>query len=369
MKPQIVQVITELEPAGAERVLADLCIDLKKRGFGVSVISLQKPPSVKTIIDDLLSNGIEVFCLNITKKTPWRLLKLKNLISEIRIKSPSSKIIIHSHLMHANLACRFAKLIGKNFYLLNTIHTAEKRDKQKILFLLDKLTLKLCDIYTAVSVAARNWHANKLRIPSASIYVVHNGIKEPKSLTMVQRNELIAQWGFQNCKKVIGSVGRLDIEKGYDLFLNFLPELSNAIPPGETWGIVLLGEGLQRNKLEAIAKNTPPNIIVSLPGYRKDAADCIIAFDLFVMPSRYEGFGLALVEAMACGIPILASKADSLEELMKVYFNGKCLDFAESKKAVRSIIEYIQMPKIKSDVSDFTVKKMADNYIRLYESL
>ncbi|MEI6055695.1 MAG: glycosyltransferase [Lentisphaerota bacterium] len=369
MNPHIVQVITELEPAGAERVLANLSIELKKRDFGVTVISLQSEPSVRTIIDELTSNGIEVFFLNVTKKSPWRIFGLKWLIRKIKNDHISAGIIVHSHLMHANLACRFAKLIGQKFNLINTLHIAEKRQNQKLMFFLDKKTLHLCNIFTAVSKAAGIWHANKLGCTPNLLVTVYNGIKLPAALTNEKKVLLISEWGFQNCKKIIGSVGRLDWQKGYDIFLNLLYQLSKFIPAGEIWGVVILGEGSQRLKLEALAKNIPSNIKVILPGYRKDASECIGAFNLFVMPSRYEGFGLTLVEAMACGTPILASDADSLIELVKSFQNGKCIDFTNSTHAIKGILEYIQKPISKNDVSAFTVEKMADNYIKLYSSL
>lgn len=369
MKPHIVQVITELEPAGAERVLANLSIELKKQGFGVTVISLQQEPPVKTIVDELINHGIEVFFLNVTKKAPWRVLGLKRLISKIKSNYISTGIVVHSHMMHANLACRFAKLIGQKFNLLNTLHIAEKRPNQNLMFFLDKMTLNLCNIFTTVSKAAGNWHASKLGCQPDLLVTVYNGIKVPVALTDKKKALLIFEWNFKECKRIIGSVGRLDWQKGYDIFLNLLPELSKSIPLGETWGVVILGEGSQRSKLEALAKNVPSNIKIIFPGYRKDAAECIGVFNLFVMPSRYEGFGLTLLEAMSCGIPVLTSNADSLCELVKICQNGKCIDFTDSEQVVKDILEYIQKPVTKNDISSFTVEKMTGNYIKLYSSL
>lgn len=369
MKPHIVQVITELEPAGAERVLANLSIELKSRGFGVTVISLQREPSVMTIVDELTNNGIEVLFLNFTKISPWRVFRLKGLIAKIKNDRISSGIVVHSHMMHANLACRFAKFIGQKFNLINTLHIAEKRPNQKLMFFFDKMTLNLCNIFTAVSKAAGNWHASKLGCQSDLLATVYNGIKLPAVLANEKKALLISEWGFQDCKRVIGSVGRLDWQKGYDIFLNILPELSKVIPSEETWGVVILGEGPQRSELETIAKNIPSNIKIILPGYRKDAAECIGAFNLFIMPSRYEGFSLTLIEAVSSGVPILISKdADSLEETVKYCNNGTNIDFSSSKEAISKINEYINMPISKNDVSAFTVEKMTDNYIKLYNS-
>ncbi len=158
-------------------------------------------------------------------------------------------------------------------------------------------------------------------------------------------------------------------KKGTTFFFNILPELSKKIPENEIWGVVILGEGRQRVQLEFLAKAIPSNIKVILPGYRKDAAECIGAFDLFVMPSRYEGFGLTLIDAMAQGVPILASNIDSLPEVICGYSNGKCIDFNDTKCAILKIFEFLNKPKIQNNVSPFTLDKMVESYIRIYDSL
>lgn len=369
MNPHIIQVITELEPAGAERVLADLSVNLLERNCSVSVISLQSEPKVKTILNILKSHNIEVFFLNVTKTTPWRIFKLSALIEKIRRDNKEAKLIVHSHLMHANLACRLAKIYTCKFPLVNTIHITERRYRQIPMFLLDKLTLSKCNAYTAVSEASANWHAHKLNINNAYIKVIYNGIRKLYKITDKTAILLKREWGMSACNKIIGSIGRLDWQKGYDFLFKILPELSAKIPENEIWGVVILGEGRQRNELESLAKKVPDNIKILMPGYREDAAECIGAFDLFVMPSRYEGFGLALLEAMHFGLPVLVNEIETLIYFLRSYPNGKQIDFSNSNISVQSILEYIGKEHLSNYCNEFTIEKMVDEYIKTYNSI
>ena len=467
---KIIQLITELYPAGAEKVLLNLSRELKKCGHNISVISLQPLPEKSDIVDDLIEANIPVASLNVTKFTPWRIFRLVKILKQQtrgqraeekgkNVKETSrlllkrrdavftiiaseekkdrletidqklhtkeklrsenvetqnfaskkntakavnshnqqpatsnqqpitdqsstsniqhstfniqhSEIVLHAHLIHANLVSRIVSLfVNKNtlgYKIINTIHIAEKRTSKWWHFSLDKLTFRLCDVQTAVSEAAQQYHAEKIGISPEKIPVIYNGIVPPKHLNKEEINNLKQEWGLESCSRIIGSVGRLDWQKGYDIFLKILPVLSKKIPKEETWGIVILGEGGQRPYLKRIIDEIKcNNIKIILPGYRKDAADCISAFDLFIMPSRYEGFGLTLVEAMAHGIPILSSKADSLPKLVKKYQNGECVNF-ESINITDKITSCIQHKKQKPHLL-FKIENMANEYIQIYK--
>lgn len=364
----IIQVITELEPAGAEKILSELSIELKNKGHTVFVVALQKPPKNTTILDRLESNNIKTLFLNLTKYTPWRVFSLKRLFETIIEKNNYQNTLIHSHLMHANLACRISKFMGLKVKLVNTIHIAEKRKFHKWLFVLDKLTLKWCNAYTAVSSAARDYHSRILGVDENHIRVINNGIIPSNKPGTEKINELKKEWGVDNCTKIMGSLGRLNWQKGYDVFLDLLPDLARMIPKNETWGIVILGEGEERKNLEEKINNLPDNIKVAFPGFRSDASECAGAFDLFVMPSRYEGFGLVLLEAMSHGIPLLASNVDSLPELISNYPNGKCINFEDKQISIQSILEYITKPKVSNYKIECTQEKMVSEYISLYQN-
>ena len=127
-----------------------------------------------------------------------------------------------------------------------------------------------------------------------------------------------------------------------------------------------MGVGPDRAALERQALLPPPNVRVHFAGFRKDAARCLGALDVFIMPSRYEGFGISLIEAMAHGVPAVASDVDSLPELMRSYPNGVCVDFSEPSVAAAAILDAARKPRIPLQPFPFSVNTMITEYEALY---
>jgi glycosyltransferase involved in cell wall biosynthesis len=106
---------------------------------------------------------------------------------------------------------------------------------------------------------------------------------------------------------VVGSLGRLEPQKGFDVLVRALPEL-----PGVT--AVLVGEGSERDRLVNVAESLDVAGQLVLTGWSEEARRHLTTFDVFVLPSRFEGFPLVLVEAMLAGLPIVATDVGSVAE-------------------------------------------------------
>ena len=361
-------VITGLFPGGAERIVLETVRGLKKNGHEAAVVSLLKRPDSSrcAIVDELEKMGVRPFFLNLSRLHAYRIFRLLRII---RKESPD---IVHSHLMHANLLLRLIRIFHP-FPLVNTIHIAERRKtlETRILFLLDRLTFRLCDAYTAVSMAAARFHEQKCSLPSGTIRVIYNGSDPVKPKSAAELAVLRREWGLAGTQKLIGSIGRLDYQKGYDLLLRKLPDLKRLIPPGERWGILLIGDGPERTALQRIAAEMEqriPQFRIVLPGYRPDAAELLPMLDLFVMPSRYEGFGLALTEALSQGIPVLCSRADSLPEICSKFpQNAFSVDF-ESPGMEKIFLHALTLPKSQGKIFR-TTAEMTEEYLALYQEI
>lgn len=363
---KILFVITGLFPGGAEKIVLETIRNLRKQGHEAAAVSLQPEPDAAqhTVVSELQALGVRLYFLNLSLLHPFRFFRLLRII---RKEKPD---VVHSHLMHANLLTRAAHLF-RRFPLVNTVHIAERRNclKVRLLFQLDRRSHRLCGISTAVSAEAARFHERQCRLPEHSIRVVLNGSDPVKPVPPEEQQRLLREWKLEGVQKRIGSVGRLDYQKGYDLFLNSLPALRPLIPAGECWGIVLIGEGPEREKLEALAQKTErdiPELRIVLPGYRPDAAALLPMLDLFVMPSRYEGFGLALTEALSAGVPCLCSTADSLPGLCaQSPGNTLCADFEHEKDMTRIYRQALRLPRLPGKVLR-TAEQMTAKYLEIY---
>ncbi len=362
---RVLEVITSLAPGGAEILLSNLSCGLKQRGHEVKAVSLRPLPEKSFVLDRLTENGISVASLNITKLTPWRFLHLRRIIQEFE---PD---VIHSHLFHANITSRLALKKSSNIPLVNTVHTMELRPGRQWYFTLDRLTCGKCDIQTAVSKSARDFHAARIGVLPESMPVVYNGLILPQEMTPAERKMIRQEWGVDECDYVIGSVGRFCHEKGYDILLKMLSALGRTIPVGKKMGLVLLGDGELMGQLRLLAEAAPENIKVVMPGMQPAAPWLCGAFDLFLMPSRLEGFGLALVEAMQHGVPVLVNNIPPLVELLEYYDAGKAVDFTSGSEdeLCREIIIMADHKPIDPPVLPFTIGKMVDGYLQVFADL
>ncbi len=109
------------------------------------------------------------------------------------------------------------------------------------------------------------------------------------------------------CGPVIGSLGRLDVQKGYDLLVRTLPALPEA-------RLLLVGDGPKRGELETLAVELGVRDRLEITGWMTDARRYLTAMDVFALPSRYEGLPLSIIEAMLAGLPVVAADVGSVSE-------------------------------------------------------
>ena len=135
---------------------------------------------------------------------------------------------------------------------------------------------------------------------------VANWVRPHRRLDPAEIAALRARLGVGSEHFLVGSVGRLVPDKGFDLLIEAFRRA--ALPAGR---LVVLGDGAERARLVAMADHT-----VLLPGFRHDVRDYYQALDLFVSPSRREPFGLAILEAMDAGLPLICTRTSGAEAIL-----------------------------------------------------
>lgn len=170
---------------------------------------------------------------------------------------------------------------------------------------------------------------------------------------------------------VIGSVGRLDEQKGYDLLIAALPSLPTVTA-------VLVGDGPARGELEQLARHHGVADRVILTGWETEARRYLGGFDVFVLPSRYEGFPLSIVEAMLAGLPVVASDVGSVSECVLDGETGSVVPADDRERLAEAIRTLLESADLRARMGErgrerarslFTVDVMARSYERLYAEI
>jgi len=306
---RILQLITGLGQGGAEQVVLDLAARLDRQRYQMSVCSILDVSGEQGVyVGRLKDAGVDVMSLNVTGKLQLRrALALENLLRDLR---PD---ILHCHMFHANvLGRRIGRRVGIS-NIIATVHIAERRWRPWR-FWIERSTDPLGTITVCVSNAVLEFQAKKTRIARDRFVVIPNGIDTGRFAQPSRPpDEVRREIGVEPGAKVIGSVGRLDRQKGHRHLIRAFAAVARKAGRVE---LVIAGDGPELGMLRWMAERAECDDRVHLVGRRDDVPDLLHAFDVFVMPSIYEGLPLALIEAMAAGVPVVASAVDSIPEVL-----------------------------------------------------
>lgn len=309
MEIRVLFLITELLPAGAERIVQQLALGLDPARYEVAVACLRSPGGARAdgeVADELRAAGIPVIALRARGRlAPAAALRLAFEVSTFRPH------LIHAHLFHANLAGRLFRGLSPGAKLIGTYHVVERRNLPLRRWL-QRLTLGREDRSVCVSDAVAGY-ARGLGVRPERLRVIPNGIDLTRFRPPADRADAARaareRLGIPKDALVLGCVGRLDPQKAPLVLLEAFARLERPEAV-----LVFAGEG----PLEAALREraAPLGERVRLLGFRPDVPEVLAALDVFCLPSRWEGFGLALAEALACGLPAVASAVDSLPEVL-----------------------------------------------------
>lgn len=297
---RLLLVSTELRLAGAERVIHDLATRLPDHGFDVHVASLLSPKGDDGHFAHLLRRaGIPVHPMAFRSKLDVRAVRrFRRLIRDLRPE------VVNAHQFHPYM---LARLFCPDARRVSTMHVVDRRRLFARRFF-DRLTASRDHATVCVSQAVAG-HAKEARGVAAPL-VIENGVDLQRYRELPSRAEARERLGLPVDGRIVGSVARLDRQKGLDVLIEAVAHLAPKHPDVV---LALCGDGPERGNLGLRASSLGQR--VRFLGRREDVETVYAALDVFCLPSRWEGFGLAVVEAMAGGLPCLVSDIDSLPEV------------------------------------------------------
>jgi len=180
------------------------------------------------------------------------------------------------------------------------------------------------------------------KVPDERIHLIVNGIDlERFALVTPERRQIMRQKIALGDGALIGIIARLSDVKGIDVLIKSMPFILKEIP---TANLLIVGQGPQEAALKKLAEDLNLKGRVHFMNVTNEAPAFLCAFDVFVMPSLMEGLGLSVIEAQACGIPVVASKIGGLVELIQDTQSGFLVDVNDPATLADRILEILNNP-------------------------
>jgi glycosyltransferase involved in cell wall biosynthesis len=351
---RVIHIITRLDMGGSAQEALFTAINLDPHNYiatlikGSTIESLMTEDEIKQIENQLVTaekHGIKVINLPslVRRISPFN--DIRAFISIFRILQRSKPDIVHTHTSKAGGLGRLAAWLARVPVIIHKPHGhvfyGHFRPLQSRFFLLvERLLGRITHHLIALTPHERNDYLGLSVSKPNNTSVIHSGVdlvrfQKGKKRRSRKRKEL----GIPSDSLVVGFVGWLLPIKGVNFLIQAMAGVVKNHPKGL---LVLVGKGEDERKLKKQAKNLGLTDKVLFLGWRPDVDEIMGCFDVFVLPSLNEGMGRVLVEAMAVGLPIVASRVGGIPDLVKDGKNGYLVPPADSAALEGAISDLFQ---------------------------
>ena len=345
---------------GSERHVLELLPALRSRGVDARFLGLDDTGAAPDAFYEALGEtGVPFRRLpcprDVDPRLAWRIR------SAVRDERPD---LLHTHLVHADL---YGALARGRATLVSTKHNDDPFRTGKLRHA-EKLVTRRAARVLCITEALARFNRDVVGLPAQKLRVVHYGLDEPP-----------APWGPPGGPElpaeapVLLAIARLVPQKGVDVAIEALARVRERHPDAR---LVVLGEGPLRGELEALASRLGVGDAASFPGRVGDVAWWLRRASVLVHPARWEGFGLALLEAMLCARPIAASAVSSIPEIVVDGQTGILVppdDAAALADAVTGLLDDPARAEAMGAAgeararAEFSVAKMVERTLAVYE--
>jgi len=372
--PLVVHVIFRLDVGGLENGLINLINRIPAERFRHAIISLTDYSEFR---QRLARDDVPVFALNKPPgNSPVFLFKLWRLLNRLR---PD---IVHTRNIAALEASMPAALAG----VPARIHGEHGRDVDDLdgtntrRQFVRKFYRPFVHQYVALSQDLASYLHTKIGVPASRIVQIHNGVDSVRFHPAGEHREVVPHPGFSGPGHfVFGTVGRMQEVKDQLTLARAFVLLMRAMPEGaQRLRLVMIGDGPLRERVRTLLAEAKVDKYAWLPGNRDDVARIMRSFDLFVLPSLAEGISNTVLEAMATGLPVLATAVGGNPELVQVGLTGTLVPRNDPESMARAMRAYAESRELCSSQGiearrtverKFGMEAMVDAYVTVYDKL
>jgi glycosyltransferase involved in cell wall biosynthesis len=346
---KVTHLITTIERGGAEKQLLTLASEQVQSGLNVFVLYLKGKPDLR---NEFEVAGVEVNNLLVGKS----FLKQIFLLSKYLRKNPSP---VHAHLPKSEL---LAAIVVQNKNFIFSRHNSEPfwpGGPRIISNLLSKYVCKRASQGIAISNAVKSYLIKRGEVPSGyTIDVVYYGFQKDTSTNAAGLGLISNIMNGQSLNYKIGTIGRLVPQKDYPTLLNAFSNVLKSVPNIELY---VVGEGHLQKDLIELSKSLGIKDKVHWIGKTEYIKEFLSKIDLFILPSKYEGFGLVLLEAMVAKKPIVAANNSAIPEVL-----GKTYEGLFSTSDIEALTEHVKTVINNKNFSERLVQSYS-NQLELFD--
>lgn len=319
--------------------------------------------------------GIKFFPVDMTRQLTFKPIRqLNNIIRQNKID------IVHSQGARADFFTRVSGKISDSPHILCTVAMPVEGFNvgllKKISYrLLEKISGRYVDRFIVVSDSLKTLLTKGRGIPLQRVVKIYNGIAVDEYHPSMKETGLRNQWSIPSDVPLVGAIGRMVWQKGFEYLVKAVPEILQVAPEAK---FLLIGEGPLRIHLEQSVQKSNLQDTIIFPGFQTNIKSFLSIIDIMVIPSIIEGFPMITLEAMAMKKPIVATRIPGIIEQISHGTEGILVSPRNPKELVTGILTLLQNRELASKLSiaarsrvktDFTLEKMIRHTANLYNSL
>lgn len=371
---KILFVITKSDIGGAQVFVLNLAKSFKKLGHIVEVVA----GDGGFLFQELDKYGIPYYYFNSLKRNFSILNSIYFIFELYRILRDKKYNIVHlnsSNTLIGGISTYFLKDKPKTFFTFHGLSFIDKNyNPSYFLKILAKIYYRF--LLKSVNNVVFECKSNLDELVQAGMIkdapIIYNGIDE-NDLQYLSRSE-VRKYFSEICKInlenafIIGSTGRLIYQKNYEFLITLFPRIKEKIQDAK---LIIIGDGPARDKYSNMIKEIDLTNDVFLFGELKNSHQFMKGFDVFTLPSRYEGVSISLIEAIFADLPILASKVGGNVDI--VNYDERQLYTLDNIEEYLTKLEYIKLMgnsiymnnRLMKEI--FSLNNMVNNYSKLFE--
>lgn len=308
---------------------------------------------------------VSSLCRNINLKKD-----LQSFISLIKLIKKFKFDVVHTHSSKTGVLGRLAAKLSRVSLIVHTVHgfsfPAAKTRMEYLLFLtMEKVGYKCCDFLICLHEEDKNVAIKKLNANENNIQIIPNGVdvNKFKMAGENKRNQLRQQLGFKKESFLIGMTGRLWEQKNPLLLLKVFNEI---LKTERNIHLLYVGDGELKTKIMVFCEENDLSNHVHLMGWQNDTTPFFNVFDIFVLPSLWEGMPLAILEAQSSSLACIASDIPGNRHLITNGYDGMLFSLNDSNTLKSAITDLLQDPNKRRLLgSNAREKVLAENDIVL----